>query len=255
MAQTYSALGRHPDALAMFENVLELFDRVLPDRPDMGEGHAIYPPLYENMLELRRRVLSADHPDIGMACHDLIVSYHKNMLNNKQHSIDKRALELAREALRIWQSTLPPGHNNISVAKKHISELKSMNGHGFRDIYQALHMCDDLVRSMLLPDFAAGNTSHSAFQHNFRQTISSNQADLDQLAQSLGLASASNDTRRKFTKEGDVKDMDSFLSENESDSKDSGPMSGCSCEEEKEEEEEEEEEEEDDDSRIPCLHQ
>jgi len=259
IAHTYSALGRHSEALAMFETVLEFFDRVPPDLPDMGEGHKIYPPLYENVLELRRRVLPADHPDIAMACHNLSHSYHINMLNHKKHGLDKlpRALELAREALRIWQLTLPPGHNNISVAKKHVSQLKSMNGHGFRDMYQALQVVDVMVRDMLLPDLAAGNTTHSAIQHNFRQAISSNQADLptlDQLAKSLGLASVSNDTRRKITREGDVKGMDSLLSGNEGDSKDSGPASGCSCEEQEEDEKEEEGEEQD--SRIwPCLHQ
>ena len=40
LAQTYSALGRHSDALAMKESVLEFFRRVLPaDHPDIGEGH------------------------------------------------------------------------------------------------------------------------------------------------------------------------------------------------------------------------
>ena len=40
LASTYSALGRHSDALAMQESVLELYRRVLPaDHPDIGEGH------------------------------------------------------------------------------------------------------------------------------------------------------------------------------------------------------------------------
>ena len=40
LAQTYSALGRHSDALAMQESVLEFTRRVLPaDHPDIGEGH------------------------------------------------------------------------------------------------------------------------------------------------------------------------------------------------------------------------
>ena len=41
LAMTYSALGRHADALAMFERVLEFQRRVLPaNDPDMGEGCA-----------------------------------------------------------------------------------------------------------------------------------------------------------------------------------------------------------------------
>ena len=39
LARTYSALGRHSDALAMKEIVLEFRRRVLPaDHPDIGEG-------------------------------------------------------------------------------------------------------------------------------------------------------------------------------------------------------------------------
>ena len=39
LANTYSALGRHSDALAMKESVLEFRRRVLPaDHPDIGEG-------------------------------------------------------------------------------------------------------------------------------------------------------------------------------------------------------------------------
>ena len=40
LAGTYSKLGRHADALAMQERVLEFSRRVLPeDHPDIGEGH------------------------------------------------------------------------------------------------------------------------------------------------------------------------------------------------------------------------
>ena len=106
LAATYSALGRHEDALAMKERVLELRRRVLPeDHPDIGEGHAwsgvaccgvivgrwlifcfrraglamnnlarTYSALgrhadalamQERVLEFDRRVLPENHPDIG----------------------------------------------------------------------------------------------------------------------------------------------------------------------------------------------
>ena len=43
LALTYSALGRHDDALAMQERVLELVRRVLPENhPDIGEGDVWY---------------------------------------------------------------------------------------------------------------------------------------------------------------------------------------------------------------------
>ena len=39
LAATYSALGRHSEALAMKESVLEFYRRVLPaEHPDIGEG-------------------------------------------------------------------------------------------------------------------------------------------------------------------------------------------------------------------------
>jgi hypothetical protein len=39
LAGTYRALGRHADALAMVEEVLEFQRRVLPsNHPDIGEG-------------------------------------------------------------------------------------------------------------------------------------------------------------------------------------------------------------------------
>ncbi len=39
LAGSYSAIGRHADALALFERVLEFFRRVLPgNHPDIGEG-------------------------------------------------------------------------------------------------------------------------------------------------------------------------------------------------------------------------
>ncbi len=39
LASTYSALGRHADALAMGERVLEFLRRVLPaNHPEIGEG-------------------------------------------------------------------------------------------------------------------------------------------------------------------------------------------------------------------------
>ncbi len=41
LAATYSALGRHADAVAMREEVLEFWRRVLPaNHPDIGEGCA-----------------------------------------------------------------------------------------------------------------------------------------------------------------------------------------------------------------------
>ncbi len=43
LATTYSALGRHADALVLKERVLEFMRRVLPENhPDIGEGDVWY---------------------------------------------------------------------------------------------------------------------------------------------------------------------------------------------------------------------
>jgi hypothetical protein len=42
LAASYSALGRHEEALAMMERVLEFRRRVLPENhPDIGEGRVL----------------------------------------------------------------------------------------------------------------------------------------------------------------------------------------------------------------------
>jgi hypothetical protein len=82
LANTYSALGRHQDALAMGEKTLEFWRRVLPE----------------------------NHPDIGTSCLSLCKSCHKA-------GELPRAQQFAREALRIFQSTLPPSHPHVKRAQ------------------------------------------------------------------------------------------------------------------------------------------
>ena len=83
LANTYLALGRHQDALAM----------------------------QEKALEFRRRVLPDNHPHIGISCLNLGISCHKV---GDLH----RALQFAREALRIFQATLPPSHPHVTQAQQ-----------------------------------------------------------------------------------------------------------------------------------------
>jgi hypothetical protein len=53
LAMTYSELGRHADALAMGEQVLDLWRRVLPaNHSDIGEGCALRDGLHA-LLRLR----------------------------------------------------------------------------------------------------------------------------------------------------------------------------------------------------------
>ena len=53
LAKTYSDLGRHTDALAMKEKVLELQRRVLPaDHPDIGEGSMMMDASHELLWQI-----------------------------------------------------------------------------------------------------------------------------------------------------------------------------------------------------------
>ena len=57
LATTYSDLGRHADALAMQERVLEFSRRELPeDHPDIGEGH-VWSGVACGLRSVGRRVL------------------------------------------------------------------------------------------------------------------------------------------------------------------------------------------------------
>ncbi len=78
LAATYRNLGRHEDAMAMGESVLEFQRRVLPpNHPDIGTSmenlaatyrdlgrHEDVLAMGERALEFQRRVLSPNHPDI-----------------------------------------------------------------------------------------------------------------------------------------------------------------------------------------------
>jgi hypothetical protein len=57
LAATFSDLGRHADALAMRERVLEFSRRVLPeDHPSIGEGH-VWSGVACGLRSVGRRVL------------------------------------------------------------------------------------------------------------------------------------------------------------------------------------------------------
>ena len=93
LAATYNALGRHEDALAMEESVLEFFRRVLPPR----------------------------HPNIANTLYNISISY-------EQAGNMPRAVECAREALSIWQAALPPSHPHVTAAAENVRRLESRFG-------------------------------------------------------------------------------------------------------------------------------
>ncbi len=90
LAATYFLLGRHQDALV----------------------------LQEKTLELQRRVLPKNHPDIGGSCLNISLSY-------RQAGDFHRAIERAREALRILQAALPPSHSHVKTAQELVRQIES----------------------------------------------------------------------------------------------------------------------------------
>jgi tetratricopeptide (TPR) repeat protein len=88
IAGSFSLLGRHREALA----------------------------LEQKTLEFRRRVLPESHSDIG-------ASYIKVSLSQRQAGDFHRALENAREGLRIFQATLLPSNPFIEQARALVGAL------------------------------------------------------------------------------------------------------------------------------------
>ncbi len=114
LASTYSALGRHADALAMAEQVLEFQRRVLPaNHPDIGEGCA-----WRDAFHAVCR--SSCFFPAGSALYNISFDY---VFNLRSGSLP-RALECAREALRILQASLPPGHERVALAQSRVRRLE-----------------------------------------------------------------------------------------------------------------------------------
>ena len=62
-------------------------------------------------LEFQQRVLPENHPQIGIACLNIGINYFEV---GDLH----RALQIAREALRVLQATLPPSHPHVKQAQQ-----------------------------------------------------------------------------------------------------------------------------------------
>ena len=89
LAASYSAAGRHEDALV----------------------------LKVKTLEFQRRVLPENHPELGTACFNLSTSL-------AQAGDFRLAIERAHEALRIWQATLPQSHPHVYMAQERVRQLE-----------------------------------------------------------------------------------------------------------------------------------
>ena len=73
--------------------------------------------MQESALEFRRRVLPLGHPSIALSLHNISLSY-------EQAGDMQRATDCAREAVRIWQAALPPGHPHLKAAEENVRRLE-----------------------------------------------------------------------------------------------------------------------------------
>jgi tetratricopeptide (TPR) repeat protein len=89
LASTFSALGRLHDALA----------------------------LQQEALEFNRRVLSENHPNIGLACYNVSSIY-------AQTGESVTAMEFMHEALRVWTATLPASHPRVLLAQEQLRKIQ-----------------------------------------------------------------------------------------------------------------------------------
>ena len=109
LANSYSALGRHEEALEMREKSLEFRRRVLPENhPDIGHRHTSpLIPFYLNFIFVYA----------GLSLYAISHSFFET--GNLQ-----RAMEFVLESLRSLQTALPPGHQDIRNAEDMLRYLE-----------------------------------------------------------------------------------------------------------------------------------
>ena len=74
--------------------------------------------LYEDALDIRKRVLQSNHPKIGNTMYNLALTYHR--LGRFQD-----ALTQMEEALAVHKRAYPPGHSKIKNAEKCVAMCRS----------------------------------------------------------------------------------------------------------------------------------
>ena len=118
LANSYSALGRHEEALEMKEKTLEFRRRVLPENhPDIGDGHTpSLIPFYLNFIFVYA----------GLSLYNISLSYYET-------GDLQRAMECVRESLRVLQTALPPGHQDILDAQDRLRYLEHAMQEGDED--------------------------------------------------------------------------------------------------------------------------
>ena len=109
LANSYSDLGRHKEAIEMREKTLEFRRRVLPENhPEIGESNTFlfFSIVFNFILVFAGLLLYI----ISCSC--------------IQTGDLQRAMECVRESLRVWQAALPPRHQHILLAEDMLHNLE-----------------------------------------------------------------------------------------------------------------------------------
>ena len=129
-ANSYSALGRHAEALDLYEQALAVYRSVFPaDHPNVASAiwntadshrhlghHAEALDLYKQAYALYRRALPADHPDIPLAMLSIANSYHAL----GRHA---EALDLYEQALAFFRRVFHVDHPDIATCMFNIAQI------------------------------------------------------------------------------------------------------------------------------------
>jgi tetratricopeptide (TPR) repeat protein len=125
----WKRLGLLLQKLTHFDKAEQLYNSLLEQTSDPSEKRAYYNNLgyfedqrgdynksieyYEKALEIGRKILPANHPDLGTSYNNIGLMYH----NMRKYS---EALEFYKKALEIRQKTLPGNHPWLAISCNNI---------------------------------------------------------------------------------------------------------------------------------------
>jgi hypothetical protein len=73
--------------------------------------------MHEKALQFMRRLLPLNHPDIGILCFN--IGFCHAQVGHK-----KAALEMTREAQRIFLTTLPSSHPHFQMVQEQVRQME-----------------------------------------------------------------------------------------------------------------------------------
>ena len=126
--------GRRDEAVKFQERALEISRRILPpDHPNIGTSMNNIANTYrdlgrhEDALAMQESALEFRRRVLPPGHPDIALSLYNISLSYEQAGDMRKALDCAREAVRIWQAALPRGHPHLKAAEKNVLRLERKN--------------------------------------------------------------------------------------------------------------------------------